>query len=198
MPTGDFGAYEAALQQGKPAAEAAQSAGGQFAMVHRKITEYTLKIEAVLSESKGTIDVRNVIDMPFEHAVLEIISNIAMSETEKDIAIDYLGAFQQKINRGLDCEITVLQAHRISRAIGDHANWGTGARPSEELKPAFRAVYSSVRNAVLVAAPEAKDLDERLANLYAAKSELENVVADKAVHSTVCMSGAISTSSFES
>jgi hypothetical protein len=179
MPIGDYEVYRTALQQGRPATEAAESAGGQFAIVHRKISEYTLKLEAVLSRSKATINARDVIDKPFEQAVLEIISNVAISEAEKDAAIDRLGAFQEEINRGLDREITPLQAHRISRAIGDRANWGMRACLSEELKPAFRVVYNSVRNAVRLAVPEAHDLEERLANLLAAKSDLENVLITK-------------------
>jgi hypothetical protein len=183
MPTGDYEIYRTALKQGKSATEAAQSAGGQLAIVHRKINEYTLKMEAVLSESKATINVTDVIDRPFEQAVLEIISDTGLSEPEKDAAIDHLGRFQEQINRGLDREIIPLQAHRIARAIGDRANWGIEASVSEELKPAFRAVYTSVRNAIRAAVPEANDLDERLANLCAAKSELEKVLAAKTLHS---------------
>jgi hypothetical protein len=186
MPVGDYEVYRTALKQGKPAAEAAQSAGGQFAIVHRRIGEYTRKIEAILSESKATISVRDVIDKPFEHAVLEIIRSVAMSEGEKDAAIDRLGAFQEQINRGLDPEITPLQAHRVACAIGNRANWGAREDRSEELKPALGAVYTSVRNAIRVAVPEAVDLDERLANLYAAKSDLENATTAKALHSSLC------------
>ncbi len=188
MPPGDYEVYRTALEQGKSAAEAAQSAGGQFAIVHRRISECTRKIEAVLSESKATINVRDVIDKPLEHAVGEIISNITMSDAEKDAAIDRLGAFQEQINRGLDRQITPLQAHRIARAIGERANWGTGACLSEELKPAFRVVYSSVRNAIRRAVPEADELDERLANLYVAKADLENVSTAKTLHTQACVS----------
>ena len=179
MPTGDYQMYRTALEQGKPAIEAAQSAGGQLAIIHRKISEYTIRIEAILAESRAKISVHEVIDKPFEHAVLEVIGNITMSEAQKDLAIDHLGAFQEQINRGLGREITPLEAHRIARAIGDQANWGTGACPSEELKSASGAVYNSVRNVIRVAVPEAYDLQERLANLYAAKSDLENVPAAK-------------------
>lgn len=186
MPAGDYEVYRAALQEGKPATEAAQCAGGQLAIVHRKISEYTLKIEGVLCESKATIDVCEAIDKPLEHAMLEIIGNAAMSEAEKDRAIDDLGAFQEQAKRGLNREITPPEAHRIARAIGDRANWGTGACGSEELKPAFRAVYTSVRNAVRVAVPEANELEERLANLCAAKADLDNVAAAKVLRSTVC------------
>jgi len=187
MPPGDYEVYRTALEQGKPAGEAAQSAGGQFAIVHRRISQYTHKIEAVLSESKATINVRDFIDKPFEHAVAEIISNITMSDAEKDTAIDHLGAFQEQINRGLNREITPLQAHRIARAIGERANWGTGACLSEELKPAFRGVYRSVRNAIRLTVPEAYELDERLANLYVAKSDLENASTAKALQTQLCV-----------
>lgn len=171
---GDFEAYSAALRQGKTAAEAAHAAGGQLAIVHRKIGEYTLKIEAVLSKSRAVISVDEAIDQPLERAMLEIIGNSAMSDTEKDTAIDHLGAFQEELNRGLNREMTPLQAHRIARFVGDGAHWGATSSLSEDLKPAYRAVYTSVRNGVRAAVPQAHDLDGRLANLYAAKSDLEN------------------------
>lgn len=174
MPTGDYEAYRTALQQGKTPAEAAQCAGGQIAIVDRKISEYSPKLEALLSCSKATINAGSVIEKPFEQAVLEIIGNAAMGEVEKDAAINHLGEFQEQINRGLAGEITPLQAHQIARAIGERANWGTGASLEEELKPAYRTIYASIKNAVRVAVPEALELEERLANLCAARSDLEN------------------------
>ncbi len=180
MEPGDFEAYNTALRQGKTAAEAAQAAGGQLAVVHRKISEYTLKIEAVLSKSKSVISVADVIDKPLERAMLEIIGNSAMSDTQKDTAIDHLGAFQEQMKRDLNREITPLQAHRIAGLVGERAWWGATSDLSEELKPAYRAVYTSVRNAIRATVPQAHDLDERLANLYAAKSDLENQPAAKA------------------
>ena len=180
MEPGDFEAYSATLRHGKTVAEAAQAAGGQFAVVHRKIGEYALKIEAVLSKSKSVISVADVIDKPLERAVLEIIGDSAMSDTQKDTAIDHLGAFQEQMKRGLNRETAPLQAHRIALVIGDRACWGATSDLSEELKPAYRAVYTTVRNAIRVAVPQAHDFEERLANLYAAKSDLENAPAAKA------------------
>jgi hypothetical protein len=180
METGDFEVYNAALSQGKTANEAAQAAGGQLAIVYRRISEYTQKIEAVLSESKAVLSVADIVDKPLEHAILEIIGNSAMSDGQKDAAIDDLGAFQEELKRGLHREVTPLQAHRIARLIGDRANWGAKAPLTEELKPAYRAVYASVRNAIRAAVPQAHDLDERLANLSAAKSEFENAPTAKA------------------
>ncbi|MGH9495876.1 MAG: hypothetical protein ACRD3B_12830 [Candidatus Sulfotelmatobacter sp.] len=177
---GDFEAYSAALRQGKTTAEAAQAAGGQLAIVHRKISEYTQKIETLLSNSKAVISASDAVDKPLERAILEIIDNSAMSDAEKDAAADHLGALQEEINRGLNREITPLQAHRIARLIGDRANWGAKTSLSEELKPAHRAVYTSLRKAIRAAVPQAHDLDERLANLCVAKSDLENVPAAKA------------------
>lgn len=180
MVPGDFEAYSAALRQGKTAAEAAQAAGGQLAVVHRKISEYTLKIEAALSRSKAVISAGEAIDKPLERATLEIIGNSAMSDAQKDASIDHLGAFQEHLNRGLSREMTPLQAHQIARLIRDRACCDATSSLSEELKPAYRAVYTSVRNAIRAAVPQAHDLDERLANLYAAKSNLEDESTAKA------------------
>jgi hypothetical protein len=175
MATGDYEVYRDALQQGRPAKDAAEAAGGQLAIIHRKISDYALKIEAVLSESKARINVGEVIDKPLEHAAHELIGNGEMGDAEKDSAIDQLGAFQESIKHGLDREITILEANRIAQAIGDRVSWGIGTDLSEELKPAYRAVYSSLRNAIRTAVPDTQNLDERLANLYAAKADLENV-----------------------
>lgn len=183
MEPGDYVEYRTALQQGKSTAEAAQAAGGQLAIVHRRIKEYTVKIEALLSHSNASIEVNAVIEKPLEQATLEVIGSGALNDTEKDAAISHLGALQEEINRGLGRVISPHQAHRIARAVGDRANWGARSCLPEEVKPAYRAVFTSVRNAVLGAVPEAHILDERLANLYAAKCEIESELASKALHS---------------
>jgi hypothetical protein len=171
LPAGDFEAYASALRAGKSATEAAQAAGGQLAFVHRKIGEYGFKMEMVLSESGAKISAAEVIEKPFELAALEIIGS-EMPDNEKDEAIARLGALQQAVNGGVGREMTPLQAYRIARAIGDRAGWGLAQLP-DQLKPVYRAVYSSVREAIRIAVPLASTLDERLANLYAAKAELE-------------------------
>ena len=145
MATGNYQFYRTALQQGKSATEAAQAAGGQLAVVHRKITDYTLKLEAVLSESKATINVGEAIDKPLEHSVLEIIGNGAMSDLEKDAAIQQLGALQEWIKHGLQENITPLQANRTLLAIGGRLNWGGTADLSEESKAAYRALFGSLK-----------------------------------------------------
>jgi hypothetical protein len=183
MAPGDCETYRAALQQGKSAAEAAQAAGGQLAIVHRRISECTAKIESLLSHSHASIEVSEVIEKPLEQAILEIIGNGTLSDTEKDAAIGHLGTFQAEINRGLGRVISPHQAHRIARAVGDRANWGARSILPEEVKPAYRAVFTSVRNAVLSAVPEAHILHERLANLYAAKCDIAGEPALKASQS---------------
>jgi hypothetical protein len=173
LATGNYQLYKAALQQGKSAAEAAQAAGGQLAAVHRKIGDYTPKLEAILSESKATVSVAEAIDKPLEHAMLEIISSGEMSESEKDAAIQQLGALQEWVKHGVRGDITPVQANQIVLAIGDRLKWGGTAGVSEELKPLYRALYGSLKSAVLAAVPEAQNLHDRLTNLYAAKSDLE-------------------------
>ena len=84
LAAGDFEVYRTSLRQGKSAREAAQAAGGQLAVIHQKIDDYALKLDAVLSGSKAKINVAETIDKPLEQAMLEIISNGAMSDSEKD------------------------------------------------------------------------------------------------------------------
>ncbi|HEY1469814.1 MAG TPA: hypothetical protein VGF61_12280 [Candidatus Acidoferrum sp.] len=173
MATGDLQAYRTALLQGKSATEAAQAAGGQLAVVHRKITDYTLKLEALLSESKATITVAEVIDKPLERLMIALISNDAISDSEKDSAIAQLGAIQEWVKHGLQKALTPLQANRITLAIGDRLNWGGPTGVSEQFKPVYRALYASLKTAIHTIVPEAQNLHDRLTNLHAAKSDLE-------------------------
>ena len=149
------------------------AAGGQLAVVRRKISDYTLKLEAVLSESEAIISAREAIDKPLEEAMLEVISNGAMSDLEKDAAIQQLGALQEWIKHGLQGDITPLQANRIILAIGDRLDWGRTAEVSEEFKPVYRALFGSLKTAICTAVPGALNLHDRITNLYAAKSDLE-------------------------
>jgi len=173
MATGDYGAYRTALEQGKSSSEAAQAAGGQLAVIHRKISDYTLKLEAVLSKSKATINVEEFIDKPLERAMLEIISNGALGDSEKDVAVQQLGTLQEWVKRGLQGNITPLQASRIILAIGGRLNWGGNSGVSEDFKPVYRTLYGGLKTAICTALPEVQNLHDRLTNLYAAKSELE-------------------------
>jgi hypothetical protein len=173
LATGDYEVYRTAVQQGKPAKEAAQAAGGQLAVIHQKIVEYTLKLEAVLSDSKATINLGETIDKPLEQAMLEAISNGTLSDFEKDSAIQQLGAVQEWVKRGLQGDITPLQANQIIVAIGERLNWGGSRDVAEEFKPVYRALYGNLKTAVRTAVPEAQNLHDRLTNLYAAKSDLE-------------------------
>ncbi len=173
MASGNLQVYRTALQQGKSAAEAAQAAGGQLAVVHRKISDYTLKLEATLSESKAIIKAEEAVDKPLERAVLEVIGNSAMSDLEKDAAIQQLGALQEWVKQGLQGDMTPLQVSRILVAIGDRLNWGGAADVSEGSKAAYRALFGSLKTAIHNAVPEAQNLHDRLTNLYAAKSDRE-------------------------
>jgi hypothetical protein len=179
MATGDYQAYRTALQQGMSGTVAAQAAGGQLAVIHRKIGDYTLKLEAVLSESKATINVGEAIDKPLEQAMLEIISNVIMNDLEKDTAIQQLGTLQEWVKNGLQGDITPLQTNRIMLAIGDRLNWGGTTGVSKEFKPVYRALYGSLKTAIWTAVPEARNLHDRLTNLYAAKSDLELIFSDR-------------------
>lgn len=180
LTTGDYELYRAALRLGKSAGEAAQAAGGQLAVVHRKICEYTVKLETVLAASTVKVDARDAIDAPFESAMLEVMGNSVIAESAREAAIEQLGVLQECVNRGLEREITPLQAHQAACLIAERAKWGADGALSEELRPTCRAIYGSVRKALRTAVPHANNLEERLTNLYAAKSEMEKEPAPKA------------------
>lgn len=173
LATGDYEVYRTAVQQGKPAKEAAQAAGGQLAVIHQKIGEYTLKLEAALAEAKATVSLEAAVDKPLEKAMLEVISNEVMGDLEKDRAIQQLGAIQEWVKRGLQGEITPLEANQMVMAIGERLNWGGYSEISEEFKPVYRALYGGLKTAIRTAVPEAQNLQDRLTNLQAAKSDLD-------------------------
>lgn len=173
---GDYDAYRTALREGKPAMEAAQAAGGQLAVVYRKIHEYAVRIDALLSASDAPIDVDGPIHAILESEMLQIIGDDAEADAQKDVALARLGEFEEWINRSLKPTATPLKISNLSLAIAQRANWGTTSEPiPNELKSAYRAVYSSLRHAIHAAVPDVREPADRLANLHAAKSELESV-----------------------
>jgi hypothetical protein len=176
LAAGDYEAYRSALQQGKPAREAAQAAGGQLAVIHQKIGDYTVKLEALLSEATATINVGETIDKPLEQATLEIISNKERSDSEKDAAIQQLGEIQEWVKQGVQGEMTALQANQVLLRIGERVNWGGSAEISEELKAVYRTLNGNLKSAICAAVPKAQNFQERLTNLYAAKAELDKVL----------------------
>ena len=173
LAAGDYEVYRTALQQGKSAREAAQSAGGQLAVIHQKISDYTLKLDAVLSEAKATINVGETIDKPLEQATLEIIGNEALSDSEKDAVVQQLGAIQEWVKQGQQGEMTALQANQIILRIGERLNWGGSTEVPEELKALYRTLNGNLKTAICAAVPKAQNFQERLINLYAAKSEVD-------------------------
>lgn len=173
MATGNYQVYRAALSQGKSSSEAAEAAGGQLAFIHRKISDYTQKLETMLSTSQATINVEETVDRPLEKAMSDAINNDVLSESEKDAVIEQLGALQGQLKQGLQERLTLLQANGIMLAIGDRVDWGGNSQLSENFKTVCRTLYSGLRTALCTAAPEAQNLHERLTNLYAAKSEME-------------------------
>lgn len=180
LEPGNLAAYRTALQQGRSVTEAAEAAGGQLAIVHRKIMEYTVKLDAILAESEVTLNASEIVDCPLEKAMLEIIENAKLDEAAKDAAIGQLGEFQKWISSEHGRQIGPREAHQLACSVGDRANWGIRSRSVEELKPAYSIVYKSLRQAVLSAVPASRDVAERLANLYAAKCTLETELSQKA------------------
>lgn len=173
VATGDFEAYKTALRAGKSPAEAAQAAGGRFAAVNQRISEYAPRLEKILSQSTKTIPVADAIDAPLHQAALDIINNRAMTDAEKDAAIMQIGALQKSLKEGLGPNISPLELNRIKQQIGNRVNWGGNVSVTDEVKPAYRSLYGNFNRLINQAVPEAAGINERLSNLLSAASDLE-------------------------
>ena len=161
----------------------------RIAAICAQIAECTAQLEQHLSRSTATISVRDGIDLPLEQITFELIDDVAISEAGKDELLTQLGVFQEWVKRGLKEHITPLQANRIRLLVGG-AQETAEKHGAEQLRPAYRAVYEALQSAIHTAVPGAKDLEEKLTELQAAKSRLEAEVAAKELHG-VCVCSVI-------
>jgi hypothetical protein len=139
--------------------------------INGQISLLVTQLEEILTQSQATINVASTIDTPLEQATLEIIGNSEMTDAQKDTAIEQLGAFQKSLKQDLGQDIAAIKAHRIKRAVEERVS--TNVTHADETAPAYRAVYNSLENAIHSAVPQAKRLEERLANLFEMKASLQ-------------------------
>jgi hypothetical protein len=148
-----------------------RSAAEQHAVIDQLIGDLTAQLENAFSQSEATINVVNAIDAPLEQATLAVIGDPAMAETQKDAAVQALGALQESLKQGAGPDITLLQAHQIRQVVQHRLSGDSGV--VEEAKAGYRAVHDSLENAIHAATPKAKHLQERLANLLKMKDDME-------------------------
>jgi hypothetical protein len=98
-----------------------------------------------------------------------------MTDEVKDAAIHQLGAFQKSLKEGLGKDVSPLQLNKIKQSLGNRMNWGGTISVTDDIKPALRSVYGTMNKLISDAVPQAKELNERLSNLYAAQSDLETL-----------------------
>jgi len=98
-----------------------------------------------------------------------------MTDAEKDAALTQLGSFQKSLKEGLGKDVLPLQLNKIKQFLGNRMNWGGTISVTDDIKPALRSVYGMMNKLISDAVPEAKELNERLSNLYAAQSDLETL-----------------------
>lgn len=181
--TGDFEKYKDALRMGAGPSEAAHAAGGRFAAVSGRIDELSPQLNNLLQASRAPISVATTIDQPFNQAMNQIISNRAMTQAEKDVAINQLGELEKSIKQGIGPTMSPYQANEIKRQIGDRVNWGGNVAVTDEVKPVYKSIYGSLKNAVNKAVPGAAGLNERLTNLYAAQADLDKLARQEEIGS---------------
>lgn len=154
------------------AARPARSPAEQRAAIDQLISDLTTQLETAISQSNAAISVAVAIDAPLEQAALAIIGSPELSDAQKDASVQALGALQESLKQGAGQDITALQAHQI-RQVVEHRLSG-GSDVAEEAKAGYRAVHESLESAIRAAAPRAKHLEERLANLLKMKEETES------------------------
>lgn len=174
--TGDLEAYKAALREGLPPEQALVRAGGRVAQVAQNVNTLSPQLDTLLSQSTAQLKVADIIDKPLNDAISDIAGNRAMTEAEKDAAVTQIGALQKSLKEGLGDTITPLQANQIKQAIGNRINWAGNIAVTDEVKPAYRAVYSTLKNAVNKAVPGSSAINEDLTNLLAAQTDLQKLM----------------------
>lgn len=174
--TGDLEAYKNALRLGAAPEQAAVAAGGRIGAVTSKINELSPQLNNLLSQSKMVLKVTDVIDKPLNDAMAEIAANRAMTAAEKDAAVAQLGALQQSLKEGLGDTMSPLQANQIKQDLGNRINWAGNVAVTDEVKPVYRAVYGSLKNAVNKAVPGSAQINEDLSDMLSAKIDLEKLM----------------------
>lgn len=174
--TGDLEAYKNALRSGSTPDQALIAAGGRVGQVAQKVQQIAPQVDQMLSKSTVPINVADVIDRPLNDAMSEIAGNRAMTDAEKDAAVNQLGALQKSLKEGLGSTITPLQANQIKQAIGARVNWAGNIAVTDEVKPAYRAVYGALKMAVNKAVPQVAELNENLSNLLSAQTDLQKLM----------------------
>lgn len=176
ISTGDYEAYKAALRSGKTPQEAALAAGGRFAAVSQRLSELGPKLENALQNSSAQIPVKHVISDPLDIAMMDVINNGAMTDAEKLTAFTQLDELKKSMLQkvpGPTASPTELQ--ELKQQIGNRINWQGTIGVTDEVKPAYRNVYASIKEAINRSVPESAGLNERMTNLLSAFSDLDNL-----------------------
>jgi hypothetical protein len=171
------------------------AAGGRLGQVAQRVSELQPQLNQALSQSTKAIPVADVIDKPLTDAMNDIIGNSAMTDPEKMAAIGQLGGLQASLKEGLGADISPLKANQLKNLVGSRVRWNGQNAVGDEVKPAYKAVYGALKEAVNNAVPEVADLNERLTNLYAAQDDLVRLARNEEVsRGAGAMRGTIGTS----
>jgi hypothetical protein len=60
---------------------------------------------------------------------------------------------QSALKQGLGDDVSLVEAQKIKQQIGDRVNWGGATAVTDEVKPAYKQVYVTIKNAINDAAP---------------------------------------------
>jgi len=173
-PTVSNDASKPAIRASEPhrkTTNSSRSIEERCAAIDQLISDLAAQLEIAFSRSEAMISLADTVDIPLERATLEIIANDAMTEAQKDAAVQQLGTLQEHLKQDAGQHVTALKAHQIKETMANYLSAENGL--PDQAKPGYGAVHDSLKNAIHTAVPKAKHLEERLANLQKMKAELE-------------------------
>jgi hypothetical protein len=169
---GILSSFTGDIEKMKAAGNDMTAAGGRLGQVASRVQQLQPQLNQALTQSTARISVADAIDKPLTDAFSDIANNKAMTDPEKLAAITQIGGLQASLHQGIGQDISALEANQIKNQLGSRVRWNGTNAVGDEVKPAYKAVYVALKNAVNDAVPGMADLNERLTDLYAAQDDL--------------------------
>ena len=206
--TGDLEKFKDAIRSGATLQGAAEAAGGRIAAINQKINEIAPQLNQKLiaagtNRAAGAtfsnlarIPASTVTD-PINNGIEAILKDRGVTADDAQAAIKELQGIRQaalKIPSVPGATTTAwapLEANAVKQEIGGSINWQGRERVGQLVDPVRKQVYAALKDQVNRAAPGTAELNERLTNLLAAQSDVNNLAGFEEVGRGGSMGGVI-------
>ena len=142
---------------------------GRINKVADSITSVESKLRPIL-DAGPRIDVASTVKPIVDNAELNVMNSL-MTPAEKTNAFEQLNVLRQRADQlGV---VSSTDANQFKRLVGDSVNWKKGTEPLHpDVESAYRKAYGTIKNEINTNNPGIQELNERLTNLYAARTAL--------------------------